>query len=171
MTDHFQRLGLSRSFDIDLQALERSYLERSRLVHPDYHVAGSAATLGASVELSAELNEAYQTLRDPFRRAEYLLSLLGGPTARDDRRLPPGFLDAMLEAREQIEQARGDPATADALEIRFARQYDDRMQRVAEAFRRAAAATDPAPILREVREHLNAAQYIRGLIRDLRSDG
>src|SRR5437868_8503577 len=106
MTDHFDRLGLPRRFALDPAILERHYLARSRVVHPDYHTGASAADLAASLELSAAVNEAYNTLKDPFTRADYLLALEGGPTAAQQKQLPQAFLAEMLELRERVEEAR-----------------------------------------------------------------
>src|SRR5436305_12994954 len=104
MQDHFDRLGLPRRFALDAAEVERQYLARSRAVHPDYHAAGSSADLAASTELSAAVNEAYNALKDPFARAEYLLRLEGGPTAAEYKKMPAVFLEAMLEAREEAEE-------------------------------------------------------------------
>src|SRR5262249_6963881 len=81
---HFERLGLPRRFRLDLADLERSYLGHSRLVHPDY--VGDAPP---ALQAAAALNEAYATLRDPFRRAEYLLQLEGGPSATEVKQPAP----------------------------------------------------------------------------------
>ena len=77
---HFERLGLPRRFPLDLAELERNYLARSRDVHPDH-----AGNDRASLEASAALNEAYAVVRDPFRRADYLLTLAGGPSAAEQK--------------------------------------------------------------------------------------
>src|SRR6187200_574242 len=106
MMDHFERLGLPRRFSVDAVALEREYLARSRLVHPDLHAAMNAE----ATEQSALLNTAYQTLSDPFKRAEYYLSLHGGPTARDEKGQDQAFLFEMMELREQLESLAGDEA-------------------------------------------------------------
>ena len=79
-TTHFERLGLPRRFRLDAAALEANYLARSREVHPDF-----TGNDPASLQASAALNEAYTTLREPFRRAEYLLNLEGGPSAARER--------------------------------------------------------------------------------------
>jgi molecular chaperone HscB len=168
MTDHFQRLGVPRTFDINPESLERAYLARSRAVHPDFHTTSSDAELAASVELSAALNEAYNTLRDPFTRAEYLLSLLGGPSANEQRQMPGDFLAQMLEARERLEQARADPLARAALENEFTRQYDELLGRAADDFKRVEGAPDATEVLLRIRATLNAAKYVRGLLRDLR---
>jgi molecular chaperone HscB len=104
--DFFHRLGLPRRFALDPAALEREYLARSRAVHPDYHAAGPTADLAASTDLSAALNEAYTTLRDPFTRADYLLTLAGGPPAAEHKQVPQAFLAEMLELRERVEEVR-----------------------------------------------------------------
>lgn len=174
MLDHFHRLGLPRRFAVDAGELERAYLARSRTVHPDYHLAGSSADLNASLELSAAVNEAYNNLRDPFRRAEHLLALEGGPSAADHKQVPPAFLAEMLEAREEIENAKGNAAEIERLEHQFGEQLDELLGRVAALFDRLVAvpadAPDRANLLVEIRSLLNAARYVRGLVRDLNAD-
>jgi molecular chaperone HscB len=152
---------------VDPAELERAYLARSRDVHPDYHLAGSDADLAASLEASAAVNEAYNTIRDPFTRAEYLLTLEGGPGASEQKQMPPAFLAEMLEAREQIELARGKPDAVARLEAEFRGRYDDLLRQVGEAF---AARSRDAAALVQIRGLLNAAKYVRGLLRDLHSD-
>lgn len=166
---HFDRLGLPRRFLVDPGELERAYLTRSRAVHPDYHVTGPDTDLAASLEAAAAVNEAYNTLKDRFTRAEYLLGLEGGPTAGEHKALPAGFLAEMLDAREQIELARGNEAETARLEADFAGRYDRLLAEVAGAFEKDAATPDRAA-LALVRERLNAAKYIRRLMADLHAD-
>jgi molecular chaperone HscB len=174
MTDCFERLGLPRRFSIDAAALERAYLAGSRAVHPDYHAAGAGADLAVSLEASAAVNEAYTTLRDPFSRADHLLGLLGGPTASEHKQMPPAFLAEMLEAREQVEEARGDPAATDRLEAAFTARFGGLMDQVGQVFARLDATPEHdggrANLLAQVRGLLNAAKYARGLLRDLHAD-
>ena len=172
--DHFQRLGLPRRFSVDAGELEQAYLARSRLIHPDYHRSGSDAELAASTDLSAAVNQAYNTLRDPFARAEYLLGLEGGPTAGEHRQLPPAFLAEMLEAREQVEGARGNPAAVARLDAEFTSRLDGLLADVGGAFARfeQLPAADPqrANLLAGVRGLLNAVRYVRRLLDDLHAD-
>ena len=176
MDDHFSRLGLPRRFTLGPAELERQYLARSRAVHPDYHAAGPAADLATSTELTAALNEAYNTLKDPFTRAEYLLALDGGPTAAEHKQLPGAFLAEMLELRERVELARSTagPAAVEALGAEFAARYDALMDELAGRFRdyEDHEPADPIrPELRvQIRNLLNAAKYVRGLIRDLHAE-
>src|SRR5436309_12403985 len=111
---HFERLGLPRRFRLDAAALERNYLKRSRQVHPDF-----TGNDPASLRASAALNEAYATLREPFKRAEYLLTVEGGPSAADSREMPAEFLEEMLDLRMRIEEVKAvrDPDRADRLQM------------------------------------------------------
>jgi molecular chaperone HscB len=174
MTDHFHRLGLPRRFALDAGELERAYLAHSRAIHPDYHVAGSSADLEASLELSAAVNEAYNTLRDPFARAEHLLALEGGPTAAEHRSMPAAFLGEMLELREELESARGNPAATERLASDFAARYNALLTTVGGLFQRleatAPGAGERAGVLQQIRASLNAVKYVRGLIRDLNAE-
>jgi molecular chaperone HscB len=174
MHDYFERLGLPRRFSIDAAGLERAYLAGSRAVHPDYHAAGSDADLAVSTEASAAVNEAYTTLRDPFTRADHLLGLLGGPTAGEHKQMPPAFLAEMLEAREQVEEARGTPEAVARLEAEFSERYRALMDQVGRVFAQLDSTPESdagrANLLGQVRGLLNAAKYARGLLRDLHAD-
>lgn len=168
MTDptHFERLGLPRRFRLDAADLERNYLARSREVHPDF-----TGNDPASLRESAALNEAYATLRDPFRRAEYLLVVEGGPSAADVKQMPAAFLEEMLELRMLIEEVRqaGGPERK-AMEADLARRRDGLLEEAAAQFDRLAGTADRAAVLAAVRQTLNAAKFIQGLLRDLREE-
>jgi molecular chaperone HscB len=75
--DYFSVFGIQRAFPLDESELERRYKELTKLLHPDRYARADARARRASVERSVQLNEAWRTLRDPVRRAEYLLSLHG----------------------------------------------------------------------------------------------
>src|SRR5205085_2031432 len=109
--DHFAFFGLPRTFDLDEAALERSFLELSRLLHPDRQIARKApesadARRLRALALSANMNAAYDALRNPLKRAEYLVRLAGGVGPEKDKRTPEGFLPEMLELREELEEAK-----------------------------------------------------------------
>jgi molecular chaperone HscB len=158
---HFERLGLPHGFAIDPALLERNYLERGRAVHPD-HTGNDPASL----EASAALNESYVVLRDPFRRAEYLLALAGGPSPSAVSQPPAEFLEEMLELRMQIEEAKGDPEARAGFERSLLAR---RGQLVDEAGRELSQPPE-RDRLTQIRQTLNAAKFINGLLRDLNED-
>jgi molecular chaperone HscB len=88
--------------------------------------------------------------------------------------MPVSFLGEMLDAREQLEAARGNPAETERLASAFAARYNGFIGTVAGLFQRyetgPADAPDRANLLKQIRATLNAAKYVRGLIRDLYSE-
>lgn len=118
---HFELLGLAPRYDLDAHALRQKYLQVSRGVHPDAH-GNAESTL--SLRLSAQLNEAHRVLADPVLRAEYLLELLGGKSAKEDKRVSPDVLGATVALREELQEAKASANSA-ALEAcqAQARQY------------------------------------------------
>jgi molecular chaperone HscB len=175
MTDatHFERLGLPRRFRLDAEALERSYLAHSRLVHPDH-----AGDTPEALQASAALNEAYAILREPFRRAEYLLQVEGGPSAADVKQMPAAFLEEMLELRERIEDVKAvtDPDRSGRanLELRLAQRRDNLLEEAVRQFERLEALPPDSPVrpgsLTAIRQTLNATKFLQGLLRDLREE-
>ncbi|MGE3766434.1 MAG: Fe-S protein assembly co-chaperone HscB [Kofleriaceae bacterium] len=107
--DLFALLGLAPSFDIDLAALERAFFEKSKELHPDRFANAPAAERVAALTKSRALNDAYQTLKKPVSRAEYLLACQGVVIA-DNERIDPAlgaaFLMEILELREELAEAR-----------------------------------------------------------------
>ncbi len=174
---HFERLGVPRLFDLDATEIERNYLTRSREVHPDFHQQSSAAQQRLSMEMSAAINDSYATLKQPFRRAEYLLALEGGPTASEYKEMAGAFLEEMLELRMEIEELRHEPAQSPQrrnLEMQLGQRSDALVGDLGRWF----AELEALPAgderrrnkLVEVRRVLNAAKYVQGLLRDLRAD-
>ena len=166
--NHFERLGLPRRFSLDAAALEREYLARSRALHPDYHQLSSSAEQAASVGLSAALNEAYTTLKDPFKRAEYLLKLEGGPTASELKDVPQEFLEEMLDLRMEIAGLTPESPPAIAMERQLAARRDELLSRVDGLLEGLTEGNRPAR-LADARRLLNATKYVQNLIRDLRA--
>ncbi len=162
--DHFERLGLPRRFSLNATDLEREYRARSRALHPDFHQLGGTAEQAASVELTAALNEAYTTLKDPFRRAEYLLKLDGGPSASEQKDMPAEFLEEMLELRMEIADLTPDSPEAIAMEKRLSERRDALLSQVGDLLE----GSNPTRLI-ESRRLLNATKYVNNLIRDLRA--
>ena len=115
--DPFGLLGLAPGFDVDLAALERAFFERSKALHPDRVAGATAAERIAALSRSRALNDAYQLIKKPIPRAEYLL-VQAGVTIGDNERLDPTFLMEILELREELAGARaaGDTARVAALQ-------------------------------------------------------
>ena len=103
--DPFALLGIAPGYDIDTAALERAFFERSKAAHPDRVAGAPAAERVAQLSRSRALNDAYQLLKKPVSRAEYLLAR-AGVAIGDNERLEPAFLMEILELREELAEAR-----------------------------------------------------------------
>jgi molecular chaperone HscB len=116
--DYFHVFGLKRSFQIDLESLEREFHRLSRKLHPDRFARASEQEREWSLADTALLNDAYRTLKDPLLRTEYLLKLEGaeigeqhaGKNRRegvgDPSRVPPDLLEEVFELNMQLEEMR-----------------------------------------------------------------
>lgn len=122
---HFEVLGVPRTMKQDRAQLDRAFRETSRLVHPDRFRAKSAVERRLALEQTTAVNEAFQRLKDPRRRAEVLLSLEGIEIGSEEHRTQdPGLLMEMMELTEQIDGA----SDAKTLETMRARLAEERAQ-------------------------------------------
>src|SRR5258708_26641554 len=108
--NHFELFGLPARFAVDAAALEARYHELQREVHPDRFAAASEAERRVSMQLATRVNEAYQTLKSPLRRAVYILQLRGvDPKFETNTAMPPEFLMEQISWRERIEAGSENP--------------------------------------------------------------
>ena len=104
--DHFTLFGLPRRYVLDMPELERLYRDVQARVHPDRHVGLSDAEQRLAMQWSTQANEAYQTLRQPLKRAQYLLRLAGVDVQLEhNTAMPPEFLMQQMEWREAVAEA------------------------------------------------------------------
>ena len=104
-SNYFELLGLPARFDLDPSLIERAFFDRSKELHPDRFASAPAAERVAALSRSRALNDAYQTLKKPVGRAQYLLER-AGVTIGDNERLDPAQIMEVLEAREELAEAR-----------------------------------------------------------------
>mgnify|MGYP001455869361 CR=1 FL=1 len=104
-TDFFDLFGLPRAFDVG-DDLDQRYLSLQSATHPDRHANAGDAARRLALQWATRLNEAYGTLRDPLRRARYLLELRGASIDELDTRIANEFLAEQMTWREAIDVAR-----------------------------------------------------------------
>ena len=119
-SDAFALLGLPAQYDLDPAVIEGAFFERTKDLHPDRFATAPAAERVAALSRSRALNDAYQTLKKPVSRAEYLLER-AGITIGDNERIDPDMIMRVLEAREELGEAR---ASVDIVKLR---QLQDEM--------------------------------------------
>ena len=119
--DYFSFFGLPAKLALDVKALEKSFYELSRKLHPDLNARAGTQEQEWSLEQSSLLNDAYRTLRDPIQRTEYLLHLEGvdleeqSKSATEQARatgeikkqiVPPDLLEEVFELNMHLEELR-----------------------------------------------------------------
>lgn len=126
---HFEIFGLAPSVDLDVKALEAQHRQLSLETHPDRFAQADARTRRIAAEKTAALNEAVKVLKDPVRRAFYVLELKGVKLDTEDAaarvKMPMDFLEEIMDRREALEAARAskklEAAQAMAKDIRAAK--------------------------------------------------
>ncbi|WP_108651575.1 co-chaperone HscB [Dongshaea marina] len=101
--NYFELFGFTEDFEIDKARLAALYRQLQSRFHPDKFAAAPANERLIAVQRAAEINDGYQTLSSPLRRAEYLLSLRGIDLKSEQQTLrDPAFLMQQMEWREKL---------------------------------------------------------------------
>ena len=150
-SDDFELFGLPRQFAQERAQIDARWKELQRQAHPDRFAAQGAAAQRVAMQWSVRINEAYQRLKDPLKRAAYLCELNGAPIrAEDNTAMPPAFLMQQMEWREALEEAAGAPAL-------------DALQAEVDAAR-ARALSSLEWLIDEKGDYAQAAQQVRALM-------
>ncbi len=169
MTNPFAIFDFPVQWDLDQKALHTRFVAASSRNHPDRHT--DPLDQGDAAQRAAEINEAYQTLRDDEGRANALLEILGGPGKSEDKSLPPHLLMQMMEVREEMEEAIADDdaATVSRLAAWADEQRMRHVHRVGELLTKASRqdSTKRGPTLQEARLELNALRYFQRMLQQI----
>ena len=150
-SDDFELFGVPQRFAQERSALDARWKELQREAHPDRFAAQGAAAQRVTMQWSVRINEAYQRLKDPLRRAAYLCELHGAPIrAEDNTAMPAEFLMQQMQWREDLEDADS-AAAVDALEAQVQQA-------------RRAALERCASLIDTQRDFVAAAQQVRALM-------
>lgn len=104
--DDFALFGLPARFEQDSAEIAARWKALAAKVHPDKFAAEGAASQRLAMQWSLRVNEAYQRLKDPLKRAAYLCELRGAPIeANENTAMPAAFLMEQMEWRESLDDA------------------------------------------------------------------
>ena len=131
-SDDFELFDLPRRFAQERSTIDSRWKELQREAHPDRFAAQGAAAQRIAMQWSVRINEAYQRLKDPQRRAAYLCELHGAPIrAEDNTAMPAEFLVQQMQWREDLEDATS-AAAVDALAFEVQQARSATLERCAE---------------------------------------
>lgn len=133
--DYFTLFGLPRQQSLDLESLENCFRAVQARVHPDKHAQAADVDRRLAMQWATRVNEAFQTLKSPGKRARYLLQLLGhDPQIESNTAMPAEFLMHQMELREAVLDARfaADEDALEAVRARLLHEIKDEYERLAE---------------------------------------
>ncbi|MET0319446.1 MAG: Fe-S protein assembly co-chaperone HscB [Duganella sp.] len=127
MQNHFELFQLPQRFAVDAGALDSAYRDVQSRVHPDKFVNATDAEKRVAMQWATRANEAYQTLKNPQKRAQYLCELNGVDLQTESNTaMPVAFLMQQMDWREALGDARAakDTGALDTLDrdLRAARK-------------------------------------------------
>lgn len=158
--DDFALMGLPRRFALDEAELDERRKALQRLTHPDRHAAAGSAAQRVAMQWSVRINEAWQRLRDPLRRAAYWCELHGVPVqANSNTAMPADFLQQQMRWREALEEAT-DVVQLQALREEVQRERDARLQALARSI-------DVDGDARRAAEQVRALMFVERLLEQL----
>jgi len=170
--DYFSFFGIDRRLKVDAEHLKQQYYTLSRLLHPDKYTNRSEVERRNSLDATAILNDGYRILKDPIKRAEYVLRgegfEIGEQRSKD---VPPELLEEVFELNMALDELRaGDREVVpqlDSYRSRFLEMQNAIDTDLDSRFVRHDAQTTPEDrraVLIEIRSILNRRRYIRNLV-------
>ena len=153
MQNHFDLFNLPVKFPIDLGALDAAYRDVQGQVHPDRFVNATDAEKRVAMQWATRANEAYQTLKNPQKRAQYMCELNGiDLQTESNTAMPMAFLMQQMEWREALGDAKAakDLGALESLDVEVGNDRKARMVQIGEQI--------------EAGDYEHAAQGVRALM-------
>ena len=160
----FTLLQLPEAFVIDLETLHQNYQSIQKDIHPDRFATFDDEAKLESIKKTAQVNDAYQTLKSPIRRAEYLLQLKG-INIHDEKytAVPQDFLMQQMEWREELETYKLNKVALEKLAQNIQKNKNDMMNQLPSFFDDKNHLNDAIRVTRElnfiekIEQHINDA--------------
>lgn len=106
-SDDFELFDVPRRYEQDRAVLDARWRALQAEVHPDRFAAEGAAAQRVAMQWAVRVNEAYERLKDPLKRAAYLCALNGVPVdMHSNTAMPHAFLMHQMAWREALDHAR-----------------------------------------------------------------
>lgn len=104
-SNHFERFELPVSFELDTELLAARYRKLQQVAHPDNFVNASDKERLVALQTTTQINEAFQILKNPLTRGQYLLQLY--QIDQETTGVVKGdFLIQQLDLREELESIK-----------------------------------------------------------------
>ena len=170
-SDYYKLFDMERRLDLDPAELQRRFYELSRVLHPDRYMRKTEQERRYSLDASSLLNDAYRALKDPVKRAQYVLSQEGFEIGEQrSKDVPPELLEEVFELNMALEEMRGgDSGVRPQLEqaaSNFTNMLAEVDEQLVELFREYDRTADREALVK-VRTALNRRKYILNLVEEV----
>jgi molecular chaperone HscB len=157
--------------NLSLDDLQRRFYDLSRQLHPDRFTQKPEAERQRALDMSSALNDAYRTLKDPIKRAQYLLSIEGFDIGEQrSKDVPPELLEEVFELNMALEEMRGGDDSArpqlEQAEKNFTNMLAETNQQLQSMFAKYDE-VQSRDILGQIRNALNRRKYIQNLVSEV----
>ena len=120
--NYFELFNLPEKFQIDSVRLQENYRSIQKEIHPDRFATSTENEKTQSMIKSTQVNDAYQTLKSPTKRAKYILSL---HRSVEKITLPPDFLMQQMEWEEHLEDIEKKIKELDQFKLAINKKYKE----------------------------------------------
>ena len=120
--NYFELFNLPEKFQLDLDMLQENYRAIQKKIHPDRFATSSENEKVQSMIKSTQINDAYQTLKSPIKRAKYILSL---HRSVEKITLPPDFLMQQMEWEEHLEAIEKNNSELVQFKLTINKKYEE----------------------------------------------
>ena len=120
--NYFELFNLPEKFQIDSVKLQENYRSIQKEIHPDRFATSTENEKVQSMIKSTQVNDAYQTLKSPTKRAKYILSL---HRSVEKITLPPDFLMQQMEWEEHLEDIEKNNKELDQFKLAINKKYKE----------------------------------------------
>jgi len=166
--DYYALLGLPRKLQLSGDELQRRFYDLSRQLHPDRFMRKPERERQYSLDASSILNDAYRALKDPVKRAHYVLSQEGFDVGEQrSKDVPPELLEEVFELNMALEEMRGGDDSARPQLETAEKNFTNMLSAVDHQLESLFEQYDSSPSrdkLSEVRGALNRRKYIQNLV-------
>ncbi len=173
-SEYYEFFGLERKLALDTAELQKRFYELSRKWHPDRFTQRPETEQQYALEATAILNDGYRVLRDPLRRAEYVLKQNGFDIGEQrSNNVPPELLEEVFELNMALEELRGGDSSARP-QLEEAREkflglrgdIDRELQALFEQY----DGSGDREVLAQIRGILNRRRYIENLVKEVEKE-
>lgn len=164
---YFEAFGMEPKLALDAEELQRRFYQLSRELHPDRFTRRPVEEQQQALEKTSVLNDGLRTLKDPVRRAEYVLKQHGFDIGEQRTKdVPPELLEEVFELNMALEES--DREQLDGFRSKFAAmlgEIDGGLQSLFAAYDASQSRDD----LQQIRGVLNRRRYIENLVQKIDS--